>query len=149
MYGRILVAVDGSETSNLALAEALALAKVHKSALRIVHVVDAAQLFVSDNYFAQLDKLESALLDAGKSILAEAQATCEKAGLRAEARLAEIQTMNLRVADMVVEEAKAWPADLIVLGTHGRRGLSRLFLGSVAEGVVRAATLPVLLIRGK
>lgn len=149
MYGRILVAVDGSDTSKLALGEALALAKVHQSLLHIVHVVDAAQLFVSDNYFAQLDKLESALLEAGKSILAEAQAACEKAGLHAETRLAEIQTMNLRVADMVVEEAKAWSADLIVVGTHGRRGLSRLFLGSVAEGVVRAAGRPVLLIPAK
>ena len=53
-----------------------------------------------------------------------------------------------RVPDVVVAEAKRWPADLIVAGTHGRRGLSHLFLGSVAEGIIRISTVPVLLIRG-
>ncbi len=149
MYKRILVAADGSETSKLALDEAVALAKVHRSQLRIVHVVDAAPLFVTDNYYANLEKLESGLIEAGKKVLAEALAATEKAGIDVETKLVEIEAMNVRVADMIVQEAKAWPAELIVVGTHGRRGLSHLFLGSVAEGVARTATVPVLLIRSK
>ena len=54
-----------------------------------------------------------------------------------------------RLANVVVAEAARWPADLIVVGTHGRRGLSHVFLGSVAEGIVRSAPVPVLLVRGK
>jgi nucleotide-binding universal stress UspA family protein len=149
MYTRILVAVDGSETSKLALGEALALAKVHRSQLRIVHVVDAAPFFVSDSYYANTGKLEAVLVEAGRKMLAEAQAASESAGIQAETRLIETAAMNARIADMIAQEATAWPADLIVVGTHGRRGLSHLFLGSVAEGVARAAAVPVLLIRAK
>ena len=54
-----------------------------------------------------------------------------------------------RIATAIVEEAAAWGADLIVIGTHGRRGFEHLVLGSVAEGVVRRATVPVLLIRSR
>ena len=149
MYRRILVAADGSETFKLALNEAVAPAKVHQSRLRIVHVIDAASLFTGDSYYANLEKIESGLIEAGKTVLAEALATTEAAGIGAETRLVEIEAMNVRVADMIVQEAKAWPAELIVVGTHGRRGLSYLFLGSTAEGVVRTATVPVLLIRSK
>jgi nucleotide-binding universal stress UspA family protein len=63
--------------------------------------------------------------------------------------MAEIETIGHRVADVIAAEAAAWPADLIVVGTHGRRGVNRLLLGSVAEGVARVATRPVLLIRGQ
>jgi nucleotide-binding universal stress UspA family protein len=149
MYTRILVSVDGSDTSKRALNEALELAKVHQSQLRIVHVVDAATLFVGDHFYADMDRLEAAMMEAGKKVLAEAAAVAEKAGLRAETQLIEIETINARVADLIVQDAKSWRAGLIVVGTHGRRGLSRVVLGSVAEGVVRAAPVPVLLVRGE
>jgi nucleotide-binding universal stress UspA family protein len=147
MYERILIAVDGSETSQRALAEALALAKVHRSQLRIVHAVDIASLYLAEAQYAGTERLEAALVEAGKRILAEAAATAGKAGLPADTRLVEIETLQGRVADVIVQEARAWQAALIVVGTHGRRGLSHLFLGSVAEGVVRIAPVPVLLIR--
>jgi nucleotide-binding universal stress UspA family protein len=66
-----------------------------------------------------------------------------------ESQLIEIDTLGQRVPEMIAADAAGWPADLIVICTHGRRGLSHLLLGSVAEGVVRVATKPVLLIRGK
>lgn len=66
-----------------------------------------------------------------------------------ETRLIEINTLGHSIPEMIAEDAETWPADLIVICTHGRRGLSHLFLGSVAERVVRVATKPVLLIRGK
>jgi len=71
------------------------------------------------------------------------------AGVAVETRLIEIDTLGHRIPEVIVADAEAWPADLIVICTHGRSGLSRMFLGSVAEGVVRVATKPVLLIRGK
>lgn len=69
-----------------------------------------------------------------------------EAGLEAEVILPE--TFGLRIASIIIEEAKRWPADLIVIGSHSRRGVDRLLLGSVAESVVRLSTKPVLLIRG-
>ena len=65
-----------------------------------------------------------------------------------EGKLLEIDTIGHRIPEMIAEEAKTWPADIIVIGTHGRHGMHRLLMGSVAEGVVRMATVPVLLIRG-
>ena len=59
-----------------------------------------------------------------------------------------ITTFDKHIYDLIEEEAKRWPADLIVIGTHGRRGLSRLFLGSVAEALARISSKPLLLIRG-
>ena len=76
------------------------------------------------------------------------QARAKKAGVGAESRLVEVEKYGERVVDAIVDEAKRWRADLIVIGTHGRRGVSHLLLGSVAEGVVRLAPAPVLLVRG-
>jgi nucleotide-binding universal stress UspA family protein len=71
-----------------------------------------------------------------------------KAGVRTETRLLDLDEQGQRISERIANEAVAWPADLIVLGTHGRRGMDRLMLGSVAEGVARAATVPVMLVRG-
>jgi nucleotide-binding universal stress UspA family protein len=60
-----------------------------------------------------------------------------------------LETEGKRVASVIDDDAKRWPADLIVIGTHGRSGISRLLLGSVAEGVVRGASVPVLLVRAE
>ncbi len=64
-------------------------------------------------------------------------------------RRLSIDTWGQRIPEMIAADAQAWPADLIVICTHGRSGLSHRFLGSVAEDVVRVATKPVLLIRGR
>ncbi|HLB16507.1 MAG TPA: universal stress protein [Burkholderiales bacterium] len=88
---------------------------------------------------------------AGMRILENASVRAVKAGIEPQTKLLEIRTLGAlvrRVADAIVEDAERWSADLIVIGTHGRRGLSKLFLGSVAEGVVRISSIPVLLIRG-
>lgn len=149
MYKRILVAVDGSNTSDLALQEAVTLAAEHQSQLRIVHVVDTSALYSGDSEFVDIVQLEKALTESGQQILHIAAAAGANAGVQAETRLVQIDRFGQRVADMVVGEAKAWPADLVVVGTHGRRGLSHLFMGSVAEGIVRISPVPVLLIRGR
>ena len=147
MFKRILVAVDGSATSALALQEAIQLAKEQQAQLRIAHVVDEATLNWPET--GDVGEVQEAFRKSGRKILEKADATARAAGVTAEAKIIEVETFGHRVADMIAAEAEAWPADLIIIGTHGRRGLNRLLLGSVAEGVTRVATKPVLLIRGK
>jgi nucleotide-binding universal stress UspA family protein len=148
MYQRILVAVDGSSISERALHEAVRLAKEQRAMLRIVHTIDVVPLII-DVEFVDFAAIQRALRQAGQQVIERAGETAKAAGIEAETRLVEIDTPNQRIAQRIVEEAKAWPADLLVIGTHGRRGLDHLLLGSVAEGVTRSAPMPVLLIRGQ
>jgi nucleotide-binding universal stress UspA family protein len=83
--------------------------------------------------------------DTGRNILNEAQRVLSKYGLESECVL--IESRGERTAAMILAQAKEWPADLIVMGTHGRRGLIRLALGSDAAEVVRGWPVPVLLVR--
>ena len=145
MYKRILVAIDGSETSNVGLRHAIQLAKEHHAQLRLVNVVDDINLNIDAP--GELIEFQERLMKAGTALLQKARKVAVKAALEPETKLLEILSLDQKVADVIVEEAKHWRADLVVIGTHGRRGLSRVFLGSVAEGVVRTSTTPVLLIR--
>jgi len=142
MYGKILVPVDGSEPSARGLGEAIRLARDQRAELRCVHVIDEHILF--DAPFAYPDLLDK-MRDAGTAILDDASGRARDAGIPAEAVLRE--SRGRRVSRTILDEAAAWPADLIVMGTHGRRGLSHLALGSDAERVVRESPVPVLLVR--
>lgn len=146
MYQRILIAVDGSDLSNHALREAITLAQSLHSTLRIVHVVDEITLNWEGEYVDLVEIMES-FRESGRRVVEKAQNLAREAGMEPEARLLEIQTFGHRISDMIVEEAKDWPADLIVIGAHGRRGLHDVLLGSVSDGVARRATVPVLLVR--
>jgi nucleotide-binding universal stress UspA family protein len=148
MFKRILVAVDGSHTAEQALQEAIKLAKELRAQLRIVHAVDVVNLNLNIE-FPNPAEISDAMTKSGREILRKAGAVASEAGIPVETRLIEIDTLGHRIPEMIAADAEAWPADLIVICTHGRRGLSHLFLGSVAEGLVRVATKPVLLIRGK
>lgn len=147
MYKHILVAVDGSDTSNLALREAVRLAKELQALLRIVHVVEEVTLNIDAEFV--MDAYQEAMRKTGEEVLRKAESAARESGIKAETKLLEIETLGHRITDMIVEEAQSWPADLIVLGTHGRRGFNHLLMGSVAEGIVRISPKPVLLIRGK
>lgn len=146
-YKRILVAVDDSATSKLAVREALRLAKEAGSMLRVVHVVDLVNINLEtvDEWSA----FEEAVRDSGARTLARATALAKKSGIAVDSRLLEVRQLKDRIADEIAREAVKWRADVIVVGTHGRRGVSRMFLGSVAESIARAAPKPVLLVRGK
>ncbi len=87
--------------------------------------------------------------EAGEKLLAKSAASIKYAGFVVDSQYAEIDSSAPRACDVINREANAWPADLIVIETHGRRGFHRLLLGSVAEGVIRTASKPVLIIRGK
>ncbi len=150
MHKRLLVAVDGSSTSSLALKEALELAKQHQAQVRIVHVVDSPYTYPDVLYgqvSADLEAVRQAWRQAGQKVLDEALAMARQGGIAPESALIESGAKRLSI--VIVEEAQRWGADLIVVGTHGHRGLERLWLGSVAEGVARSAPVSVLLIRGR
>jgi nucleotide-binding universal stress UspA family protein len=147
-YRKILAAVDGSRAAAKGLREAIRLAKAERAQLFILHVVDEYPAFAAlDGMMAGAPgaDLVPALREGGKRVLAKAKAAAQKAGLPATPILRE----GLGPAAYpIVREAKKIRADLIVLGTHGRRGVRRLVLGSDAEQVVRTASVPVLLVRG-
>lgn len=148
MYQHILVAVDGSDTSDRALAEAIALAKDQQAALRIVYAIDEVNINLGAE-FPNPPEIEAAEVKSGLEILHQAQGAACAAGVETSIQLIEIDKLGVRIADAIVREALDWPADLIVAGTHGRSGLSHLLLGSVAEGLVRASPVPILLIRSR
>jgi nucleotide-binding universal stress UspA family protein len=143
VYKRILVPVDGTDCSEAALRHAIALAREQAAEVRLVCVVDESAIDVQSP--AQL-KAWDALVAAAKAALEKARASAARAGVAADARLVEMEGVGERIGELIVREARSWPADLIAMGTHGRRGLSHLVLGSVAEGVLRGSDVPVLLV---
>jgi nucleotide-binding universal stress UspA family protein len=147
MYQRILVPVDGSPTSERGLDEAIRLAQLTGGRLRLLHVVDELSVALGSGggFSAAAPDTFALLRDAGREVLMQAQARVESAGLAVDTVLDD--TLGGRVCDLVVTQSRQWPADLIVLGTHGRRGVGRLLLGSDAEQVLRLAQVPVLLVR--
>ncbi|MGA9198699.1 MAG: universal stress protein [Pseudolabrys sp.] len=148
MYKQILVPVDGSDTSNRALKEAIKLAKDQQAALRLIHVVDGATVYMmTETPYPIADYLKM-MREAGQKVLSTCALTTQEAGIKVDTKLVVTESLTQRICDAVNEEAKRWPADLIVIGTHGRHGFNHLMLGSVAEGVIRLATNPVLICRG-
>ena len=147
MYKQILVPVDGSDTSNLALKEAIKLAKEQQAALRIIHIVDETTVYMMvETPYPIADYLKM-MREAGQKLLSTCAMTAQEAGIKVDTKLVVIESLTQRICDAINEEAKRWSADLVVIGTHGRRGFNHLLLGSVAEGVIRLATKPVLIYR--
>lgn len=145
MYKRILCPFDGSETSTRGLNEAIKLATICQSKLKIIYVVDCLYPFLDGIEVTNFKLLLDDLRENGKLILKQAEALAQKEGVDVDIELSE--TMSNKVAEVVVSQAKAWKADLIVIGTHGRRGINHLLLGSDAESVVRNSTSPVLTVK--
>ena len=146
IYQRILVPIDGSDTAGLGLAEAIRLAKLSGGRLRVFHVIDDLSFALAmDAYAGHPGDWLHALREEGTRLLQDAERAAAAAGVKADAVLHE--SFNGKVADVIAAEACKWPADLIVVGTHGRRGIGRLVLGSGAESILRSAPVPVLLVR--
>ncbi|HLX81634.1 MAG TPA: universal stress protein [Burkholderiales bacterium] len=146
-YKRILVPVDGSATSNAGLREALKLAHGRNAKLCLLHIMDEHVIFVSPEAALNMRGILESMRSDGVKILKRAARLALGKGVRAQTALME--SRGLRVADSVVRQAKRWRADIIVMGTHGRRGMNRLIMGSDADLVVRYAGVPVLLVHGR
>ena len=145
MYKRILVAVDGSPTSMRGLDEAVRVAKATGGRILLVHVVNDLVVVPDLAPSVYYEPIILSLQAAGRQVLEQTASIARKADVPCEPRL--VETIGARAADEIVREAKEWQADLIALGTHGRRGLKRLVMGSDAELVLRMASVPVLLVR--
>ena len=146
-YSKIVVAVDGSSTSDLALQEAIRVASSGGSVLALYVVDNGVMLF--DAGFYDPTQIERAYLDSGKKALEAAGRVLGAAGVQFETRLVTDPAVIGDIAGSINAAASEWGGDLLVIGTHGRRGVRRLVLGSVAEAVIRQSTMPVLLVRGK
>jgi nucleotide-binding universal stress UspA family protein len=141
-FNRILVAVDGSPTSNKALAAAFDLARSHGGRVRLVHSVDELQYMSGFDTSAEVGAIIRA---NGETVLKEAADAAAAAGVDAECGL--IDQPGQYLGDIVAREALSWKADLVVVGTHGRHGVGRVLLGSGAEQIIRLSPVPVLVIR--
>lgn len=148
MYQRILLAVDGSKSSDLALSQAITVAKATGAEIRAVFVADDSDLFFEVSYVDN-ESLMKGVVSLGTDLLQAATKRLNDAGIRSSTKLFEKPNSPGKISATIIAEAEAWKADLIVLGTHGRRGVRRLVMGSVSEGVISKTRKPVLLIRSE
>jgi nucleotide-binding universal stress UspA family protein len=139
MYERILVPTDGSEGMGRVLGHAAELARIHGATLDFVYVVNTAA-------FANLP-METSWEGVRESLQEEGESALETAESAVEPVRTERHVLEGGPSREIVAYAERSDADLVVMGTHGRGGLNRILLGSVAERVVRGSTVPVLTVR--
>jgi nucleotide-binding universal stress UspA family protein len=143
-FKKILLPFDGSATSNRALDMALKLANGSPVKVRIIHSIDELAYISGYEYSADYFSIAR---EYGQKILDEALNKAKTAGVDADVKLIDLPAQ--RLGETVATEAREWGADLIVVGTHGRKGIGRVFLGSGAEQIIRLAPVPILVIRGE
>ena len=146
MYSRLLVPLDDSATARLALAHAAALAGMSGGTIVLLNVIEEMK---HSNGFERpmvyIQEVRPHFLAAGQTLLDNAAAELRNKGVQVETLLVESQ--GERVSELIARQAKSSGCDLVVLGTHGRRGINRMLLGSDAEQVARIAPVPVMLVR--
>ncbi len=143
LFKKILVPTDGSQTANKALDYALKLAQADQAELRLVYCIDELSLLSNHEYAGEIAQLAR---ENGHKVLESGMALASAAKVKADTRL--IDRVGQRLGESVADAAGEWGADLVVLGTHGRRGIGRVLLGSGAEQVMRMSPVPVLMVRG-
>ncbi len=137
-----MIAVDGSKASSLALKEAIQLAKNQNSKLCVIHIVDT--LYEGD---VDREAFVELIRKQGQEVLNSIKKKLSRVKIEFEMKLAELTPSKSQIAEKLVDEASAWSADLIIIGTHGRRGIQHILTGSVAEEVIRISKIPVLLVK--
>lgn len=145
MYHNILVPIDGTEIGELGLREAIGLARGSDARIRLLHVIDKTPADAANAAPAAAGEWTTQMRSSGEMVIHDAKTAVRSAGIEVDDRL--IEAIGERVGPFVISAAADWPAQLIVCGTHGRRGLSRILLGSDAEYIVRHSSVPVLLVR--
>jgi nucleotide-binding universal stress UspA family protein len=147
MYRNILVPIDGSDTANQGLSEAIKLAKALGSRIRLIHITNELDGVPSDLHGFDIRSIAPRLRHDAEAILARAQEQVRAEAIEVDTRV--VEAWGGQAGDEVVQHAKEWPADLIVCGTHGRRGIRRIVMGSDAEFTLRHSPAPVLLVRSQ
>ncbi|KVD88312.1 universal stress protein UspA [Burkholderia ubonensis] len=143
MYRKIMVAVDGSASSERALDEGLTAAKQFGSQVSVVYVIDKASPFTYPDRY--LNELLAESRHYGIAVLRRAEQAIGKAGVKGDTELVETESVGEDVAERLQRYVQDNGIDLAVLGTHGRRGIRRMVIGSVAERFLRGSSCPVLL----
>ena len=144
MYQRILVPIDGSETAERGLGEAIAFARGGGATLVLLNVVRETALLMDGMSVAYYNDVIDQLLKAGSEMVDKAARRVAEAGLACESAVVDAHAGT--AWEVIVDQAAKSRCGLIVMGTHGRRGLKRLTLGSDAELVVRHSPVPVMLV---
>jgi len=146
MYQRILVPIDGSAASTQGLDQAIQLAKITGAHVRLVHVMDRLSFATGIEAYASYNSdLIPRMKEAAEKILDDGSRRAEAAGVRFDTSL--IDNLALPIGERVKECVEDWGAELVVIGTHGRRGIKRLLMGSDAEQIMRLSPVPVLLVK--
>ncbi|OZI60747.1 universal stress protein [Bordetella genomosp. 11] len=145
MYRNILVAVDGSTCSERALDHAISLAKSEHASLLGVYIVEYPSSMYS-SAFIDVEPFHDAMVTEARAVLDKVQAKMRDAGVTGQVKMVDAGVLSGTIAEQIESTASSAGVDLVVLGTHGRRGFQRVMLGSVAESFVRLATCPVLLV---
>jgi nucleotide-binding universal stress UspA family protein len=144
---RIVYATDYSRASARALDEAVHLAKQNNAELLVIHVIEPVTPYVTGEDYGSTElylKLEETSKKDAQTSMQRLMQKLQKLKVKAKSLLLKGTTH-----DQIVRAAKNRKADMIVIGTHGRTGLSKLFMGSVAGKVVSTAQCPVLTVRGR
>lgn len=146
LYQRILVPVDGSTPAGKSLKQALKLAGDQKASIKLITVVDEAIGDYMGGELAWIDPqtLRDNLVAGARKVLDAALEEAKAEGLTVESEL--IESPEGRVGRAILKAAEDWGADLLVIATHGRHGLSRLLLGSTTETLLRKGSLPMLVV---
>ncbi|MFM0055315.1 universal stress protein [Paraburkholderia phytofirmans] len=146
MYKRILVAIDGSQAAQRALEEALKIAEAAQATVTAVFVAEhVAQMVDMSTGLLEEQARTTASAEAAMATLEDARALFEQHKVRGLTRT--IDAYGEDIASVLCRVADECEADLLVMGTHGRHGIGRLLLGSVAEALLRRTGVPVLMVR--
>ena len=145
MYQRILVSIDGSTTADRGLHEAISLAAELKAKLRVLHVLDNFPIQAEWASAKSFEEILDRLRRESDDLLATARHAAQAAGVSVQTQ--RLEAGQSTAADVILGEASQAHCDLIVMGTHGRRGMNRVAMGSTAEAVARRSTLPLLMAR--
>jgi nucleotide-binding universal stress UspA family protein len=151
MYANILLSTDGSDVAKKGLEHGIALAKALNAKVTVITVTEPLPIDFGGGHAGgwipspeEVDRFDAACKERAGKVLNEAQATAERIGISTE--LMHIHVPNAHPASAIVETAKSSGCDLIVMGSHGRRGLSKLFLGSQTSEVLADGSVPVLVV---
>jgi len=146
-FRRILVPIDGSRSASAALDLAIRTARTHQGSITVLYALDVSRYVMGfaatpDGGFIDIELLRESLRSTGRAVLDQALGRIRAEGVPCDDRIDESSPWE--AIDAVASEL---PADIVIMGTHGRHGLQRLFLGSTAERVLRSSIVPVMVVR--
>ena len=137
---KILIAIDDSKFSEAAVQALIARHKLQGIEVRVVHAIEPPAAFMTPEATAYVPPMES--VEEAKALVAKAAGALRSAGINVSTAIAQGNPKSI-----ILDEAKVWGANLIVLGSHGRKGLERFLVGSVSDAVLRHAHCSVEIVR--